>query len=60
MIGHDLKRHTPVYIKVPQLTVHVRAKNKRSETGLCLGTDLGKGVTNIFFAALTVPKNTVA
>jgi hypothetical protein len=45
------KAHTCLY-KVPQLTVHVRAKTKTwgqrncpysSETGLCRGTDLGKG-----------------
>ena len=44
------KAHTCPY-KVPQLTVHVRAKTKprgqrncsqSSETGLCRGTDLGK------------------
>ena len=49
------KAHTCLY-KVPQLTVHVRAKTNpwgwrkcplSSETGLCRGTDLGKG-TKIF------------
>ena len=59
--------HTCLY-NVPQLIVHVRAKTKpwgfrnctlSSETGLCRGTDLGKGTKNMP-AALNVPKNTVA
>jgi hypothetical protein len=28
LIGNDLERHTPVYIKVSQMIVHVRAKTK--------------------------------
>ena len=63
------KRHSYTCLyKVPQLTVHVREKTKpwgrrncpySSETGLCRGTDLGKG-TNIFLPALKVPKNTMS
>ena len=55
LIGHDLeKAHTWLY-KVPQLTVHVRAKTKTwgrrkcpysSKTGLCWGTALGKVTKN--------------
>ena len=57
------KAHTCRY-KVSQLTVHVRAKTKpwgrrncplRSETGLCWGTDLGKG-TNTFLQHWRSPR----
>ena len=68
MIGHDLERHTPVYIKVHTVDSACQSKNqamRSKELSVELRDRIvsrhrsGEGYQNIS-AALKVPKNTVA